>query len=593
MKNTNTNTNSTNAVLNTSEIVALLSSYDFPISMSSHVQQIAPILDIDEVIETANKLVQSHPLIDELAGKVVDKMLFQPEFQSINDGSNMFKKSMISVVGTIIENCIPWSTKVVKYFDDQGNLTSRETKYYSNASEGEYSEPEYARLPETYESVYIMKGSKKQIHCSVREKHLNMLSQQEFMVREIDHDLVYTYANMKFSENVGNVKYSPSKYLKELESFASVTIAHAGMTYQNIRKFDGAGRHYPVPFFGFAKEHGDSFEKWLIQTTYFYRVTKDDIKLAKAFLKSEFKVKSWRKLFEKASKEIEKARRLNKVFEAGRKVTWNIDSKTFGKYLWIQEICNSIIYNEGGVTNALIGVDISASGPTMYANQFGDRKWMNGAGLLGTKGDFHQAVADALGIGRDDAKKVFVAPHHGGRVDDELIDIVNSVFGERYHLIRQIAEYGIKCAFAGVPYITYEAFDGLMMVWNPYIKNCRVGLELSDLAIHAIMPFTQGLEGEKKVSGLAVQVAHGSDGYLMRKVERHMFDADLQVKTTLDAVYCRPALVPVIRKIVNQGLEDLTGWYKAEFEKIQAQTGIKAEFTIPDRELPLHNPAIM
>jgi len=586
MKTTEIKTNNTNAVLNYNQIVELLSSYNFPISMTDYVSQIASIINITDVMVDSNRLVEDHPLIDELIGKVVDKLLYQPQYKEINDGSFMFKKSLIAVAGTIIENCIPWSTKVVKYFDENGNLCTRETKYFSNASDEEYVEPEYARLPEKYDATYVMKGSKKQIECVIREKHLNMLSRQEFMVRAIDHDLVYTYANMKFSENVGNVKYSPSKYLKELESFASVTIAHAGFRYSNIRKLDGSGRDYPAVSIGFAKQYGDSFEKFLIESDYTYVVTKEDVKLAKEFIKEEFKVKSWRKLFERSSKAIEKARRLNVVFQTGRKVKWNMTSKEFGEALWICDIVNNIIYNEGGVSSSYIMADLTNSGAIMTAYQFGDEKYMRVANLLGgDKIDTHQLVADFFGISRKESKTKFVGATHGARVTDELVECKDEVYGERFDYIRLIAEYGIKLAKAGVPYVEMIQRDGMKVIWEPYMRNCRVSLELSNLSVHAIMPFTQGLEGSPKVSGLYARMVHSCDSYVLRKIQRQLHDKGIHVKTTLDCYYVRPSLKPIIVSMVWDALKDLDSWFKEQIKYIEEQTGIKADFELPNREL--------
>ena len=539
-----------------------------------------------KIIDIADEKVRKGMTLDILVGKVVSILLYDESINQLNDESFAFNKYMFMKVFDVLKDRYSIKEETVKYFNKKGELVIRTSKTIDEGSEQETFNKTWFREVNEPQTHIELKGSRK-IKDNNSKDYLEMLASENFRVKVVNERFVDLYANLLYVKNKNNITESKILYRKRLMEVCEETKLYMGYEYANTRKLDASGRDYSLNRFGYANEYGDAFEKFMIEPDYEYIVNKDDIAEAKAFLLGEFKVKSWRKLFEKANKAIEKNLRILSMYENGRDVEFTIDTKTFGKYMWICDIVNNIIYAEGQPSSSVIGTDLTNSGGIMTAYQFGDEKYMRVTNLLGGEVvDNHSLVADYFGISRDEAKSKFVGPNHGSLVRGELVGARDTIFGERYSYIRKIAEYGIELAFKDVPSVTITAPDGIKAIWNPYAKAVRVNMEDDqNSTIHGITPFTKGLDADPKVSGLYARLVHSCDSYVLRMIKREMINAGVGIKTTLDCYYTRPSLRPVVIGLLWRGLSELDGYFEAQLNQIEMVTGISRGWNLPTREL--------
>ena len=527
--------------------------------------------------------------IDMLVGMIAKHLLRNDKNIILaNDGSYAFKQVLLMAIYNIVISNTTTTTETRTVVTKQGISlikhetidTNKEQKHFIKQWFHEATEPEY--------NLWL-KGSEKLITSSYRKSTyiLNQYSQKTYKVRDIEDKYINLYTAMKFSETFNSVSESKILYKKRLLEIAEETKLYRGYEFKNYRKLDNSGRDYPLSRFGFANEYGDAFEKWLIQpVNQPYQVTKQVIKEARELHKSEFGIFKPRSTYKRLLREIDENLIELEKFHKGMNYNFTIDSKTLGKYLYIIEIIENTIFNEGGSTTVLATYDLTNSGIIMYANLFGDEKLLKTANLLGgEKIDSHQLVADAENVSRKSAKKLFVASNHGGKLPPELEQTKDIVFGKRYDVIRKIAEFGIDKALSqDKTRIEYTMPDGFKVIWQPYILNCKTSVS-KNKNISTIMPFDKMANdgtANPKVSGFAVSLAHSSDSYIVRKVDRIFQQYGINIKTTLDNYYVPFGTKKVLIEAVFSALSDLNqDWFKL----VKEQAGISD--IVPERTIDI------
>lgn len=544
---------------------------------------VLPDYIIEEAVEAS---VQNGDTFSMLIGRVTNTLLANKAVRHINNGTARFKKVLMMRVNeivkefeftTITENktivtkdgdmvCIPHTTIVAD---------REQTKYVK----------QWFKEPTDYQDYVVMKGSGK-VFDNNSTALLEEKSSINLMVKNVNPVYIDLYAVLLYEDT--KAKVTDSGYMNRLKEVSAETKGRIGYIYKNMRKLDSNSRNYPLNRNGFAYEYGDAFEKWLVEPARPYLVDANEVKFAKKYLRNEFGVKTYKPLVIKAQDAVIKALADLEEYNKGFKVSFDIDHKELGKLLHIIDVNENIIENEGGYSTSCVGYDFTNSGGINAANQFGDKKLMRVANLLGEdeKFDTHQAVADWLGMKRDDAKSVMQGPNHGGRVVEEHKDMVTDIFGDSYKYIHMMAQYGMKLADAGVVQVELERPDGVKAVWYPYSIGCKVPME-DGTVVDAIMPYNPYL-GKAKHRSLAVTILHSSDAYTEAHIMSGLLAEGIHIKSTLDCFYTRPSTLPLIKELTFEALEIMEGYAEQQLQSIEKQTGIMRDgWTLPERECEL------
>lgn len=528
-----------------------------------------------------------------LVGKVTNILLSNRAIQSVNDGSYHFKKALMMRINEVAKACKfkTITTNKVSISNDGGMYCHPVTTITGEKELPENFTKYWFTYPEEFQDYVILKGSERKFNNNSYDL---LLTKQEIdmQIKPIKPELVDLYAILLYENTKSKVK--DPNYFNRLQDIAIETKCRLGMVYTNYRKLDSNSRNYPLNINGFAYEYGDAFEKWLIEPAKPWLVDETEVELAKQYLRDEFGTKLYTSLVIKAKAQIKQALEDLAKYKQGKIVNFSITHKELGKLLHIIDVNEGIIENLGNYTNTCVSYDFTNSGGINAANQFGDEKLMRVANLLGEdlKFDTHQAVADELGLARDDAKSVMQGPNHGGRVIPRHKEMVNNIFGERYKYIHMMSQYGMKLADAGVTEVVLTRPDGVKAVWYPYSIKCQVPME-DGTTVDAVMPYNSAI-GTAKHRGLAVSILHSADAFTEHYIQSNLLAMGIHTKTTLDNFYGKPSIKQHIIKLTFESLELLDGYAEQQLQAIEAKTGILRGWNLPTRtHIPVPNGNIM
>ena len=540
------------------------------------------VLSDSKIAEFLEASVTTGDTIPMLVGRVANILLATKAIRSINNGTYNFKKVLlirISQVAKSLDFDTVSETKVSIAKD--GGLVCHDVITITGEQEKKQSNKSWYSEPEDFQDYVILKGSNRKFSNSSTDL-LNEKLAIPMMVKNIDPMFVDLYTVLLYEDN--KTKVNDSNYHGRLLEVAEWTKCKLGQEYTNYRKLDSNSRNYPLNRYGFAYEYGDAFEKWLIEPATPWLVDENEVELAKKYLRDEFKAKRYDTLVNNAKDKVIQALADFELYQAGRIVDFSITHKELGKLLHIIDVNENIIDNIGNYTTSCVSFDFTNSGGINAANQFGDEKFMNATNLLGNdKFDTHQAVANHLGLIRDDAKSVMQGPNHGGRVVDEHVDMVEAIFGERYKYIHMMSQYGMKIADAGVTEVVIERPDGVCAVWYPYSINCPVPMEDGSV-VDAIMPYNSAI-GTAKHRGLAVSILHSADAFTEHYIQSNLLAMGIHTKTTLDNFYGKPSIKELVIELTFEALEIMEGYAERQMQSIEKQTGILRDgnWQLPER----------
>jgi len=563
----------------------------YPKILAKHIQTLSGLKD--SVIEAKVKeIVTNDMTIEMLVGNVTNALLKSNNcIATVNVHDYNFKKALILRVNNVVKNINFNLTKQTHTSIDKNGTMYTYTVNYITGERSKKDQPKvWFYEADSFIDYAEMKGSFVKFDNNSTEL-LSRRLEVPLRVKEIAPKFVKLYSAILYMDTKNADRTEAlSSYRKRLEAVADETISCMGYEYENYRKLDSNTRNYPLSRFGFAVEYGDAFEKFLIEPAQEYLVDKTEVKYAKQYLKAEFNVTSIKTLVKEAETKLKVNLKLLKLFNQGKKVDFTITHKEVGKLLHIVDVYYNIIKNEGNMTRSCVSYDYTNSGGINASNQFGDEQFCKAMNLLGGKEKFdtHQAIADYLGISRDDAKKVMQGPNHGGRVPANLTDMVTTVFGDNYKYIGKIAMYGKKLALAGVNSVVLERLDGIKAVWYPYVLGAEVSTE-DGATVTAEMPFLYNVQAkDHKALGLAVSCLHSQDAFTENYVFTKLLDKhNIHMKTTLDNFYGRPSIKPLLIKYTFEALELAKGHIERQLQDIEKQTGISREWTLPTRTATL------
>ena len=539
------------------------------------------VLDNKEIIRTVRETITNGQSVDQLVGRVGDILLRREDINEVNDMSYNFKKALLIRVKLVVDAFnfkFETSTRTM-ISEDGGGMYITKVKAITGQREPEEKFKIWFKEATKFQDYIVLKGSGKKMGNN-STKVLANKALITMRVKEIDEQCIDLYTTLLYEAN--KTKVNEPAYYKRLQEVADETKGFMGYEYTNYRKLDSNTRNYPLSRFGFAVEYGDSFEKFMIEPAQEYLVDQVEIDGAIEYLKDEFKTKNYKELVYNADMKVKYNLSLLEDYQKGQRVDFTIGHKELGKLLHIIDVYENIILNKGGMSRSCASYDFTNSGGINAANQFGDKKFMKTMNLLGGDEvfDTHQAVADYLGVKRDDAKGVMQGPNHGGRVPAENQAMVDGIFGETYKYIRLTAEYGIRVAKAGIHMVELVRPDGVKAVWYPYTIKSKVSME-DGTVVSAVTPF-EGT-GKNKASGLAVSCLHSGDAFTENYIQSKFLERGIHIKTTLDNFYGRPSIKNDVVKYTFEALEILTGHMEKQLKDIERQTGISRGWTLPKR----------
>jgi len=558
----------------------------YPKILSTELNRLNQLTD-SKIAELLESTVTTGDTLSMLVGRVCEMLLNTKAIRSINNGTYNFKKALLIRINTVAKDLDfdTVTTNKVSMSSD-GELVCHPVTSIVGEQEPKAFNKSWYNEPTGYQDHAILKGSGRKFNnnsTSLLEEKASV----ELMVKDIQPMFVDLYAVLLYEDTKVNV--DDVNYFDRLTEVAYWTKCKLGQTYTNYRKLDSNSRNYPLNRYGFAYEYGDSFEKWLIEPAKPWLVDTTEVGLAKQYLREEFGAKRYDHLVNSAMDKVIEALADLEEYQAGKIVDFGISHKELGKLLHIIDVDQNIIQNEGNYTTSCVSYDFTNSGGINAANQFGDAKFLEATNLLGsdTKFDTHQAVANHLGMERDDAKAVMQGPNHGGRVKPEHKDMVNSIFGESYNYIHMMSQYGMKLAESGITEVILTRPDGVNAVWYPYSIKCRVPME-DGSTVDSTMPFNPAI-GTQKHRGLAVSILHSADAFTEHYIYSNLLEMGIEIKTTLDNFYGQPSIKALVVELTFEALAILEGYAERQLQTIERTTGISRDnnWTLPNRELPI------
>ena len=544
-----------------------------PISLRKTYELVRNVVSINEIVDTAYDCVHNDITMSTLINKVSVRLLAKDEVNRVNDMSVYFRENLLSYIQENISGLFSTEDRVMCWFDDVGVAhTATYPHIVGETEKPDFNKYLFRECDEPITTV-TLKGSNKVLDNNSTDI-LEMYATVENRVRCTDVKVLHLYSALCYEENKNSISEPMMEYRRRLIDLAEETALFNGYVFKDTRKFDSSSRDYSLNRFGHAMQYGDAFQKYLIQPELTYVVDAVSVTNAKAYLLKEFDVKRWYPLYKKAIKLVDENLALMDKWNNSRKVEFTITGKELGKYMYIRDVVDNIIRAEGCVSRTLVCLDFTNSGGIMFANQFGDDKFMGIANLLGgDKQDAHQAVADYLDIERQPAKKVMQGPNHGARLNAVTAPVADNVFGEAYRGINALAEYGKTLLQSGVPYVELIAPDGVKSYFYGYELGAT--LDINGVSVGLIAPFSDDiLGGKKKGYGFGVKPMHPSDAYIVRHIRAKLIELKIPHLTVLDAFYVPANHENLVANLAYQGLANLRGWFDGELTRIEALTGI-------------------
>jgi len=556
-----------------------------PISLRKTYGKIRNLITINEIVELAEEIAYNDMTMNMLTNNISTVLLRRKDVNAINDSTLWFRRNLLDYIVENTSNLFETENREVKWFDKNGNFCSAEYPHITGKEDRKDFDKNLFRECTLPETNITLKGSGKMLNNN-SIKILETYANTKNMVRDCTTDYIYLYSALEYEKNKFAVSEPMMEYRKRMVNLAEETILYCGYEFADTRKLDSSTRDYSLNRFGHAFQYGDSFQKYLIQPVLTYIVEQEDVDNAITFLKDEYNITNYKEYkstyTEVLINEVAKLQAWNK----GLKVEFSIDGKELGKIVYILDVIESIIENKGYESRTLIQLDFTNSGGIMFANQFGDKKFMTTANLIGNiKQDAHQMVADVLGIDRDPAKKVMQGPNHGARLTDETKEIAMQVFGETYKGINALAEYGKKLLYSGINIVELVAPDGVKGYFYGYTNKAE--MNINGTKVNLIAPFTEHNIGERKGYGFGVKPMHMSDAYVVRYIRKALIKAGIPHTTTLDAFYIPPRYENLVANLAYEALDNLQGWFDGELTRMEALTGIKMDNRPKARTIPV------
>jgi len=394
------------------------------------------------IVPLVRETVTNGMTVDMLTGNVANILLASSCLQDINTGRYNFKKALLIRIKLVVDALkFNLEKKTVTTIDSDGTMYSHSVETIVGEREPTDKSKVWFKEAYEYQDYVILKGSHKLVDNHSTDL-LEAKSEITMKVKEILPEYIDLYVAIIYETNKSKV--DEPDYYDRLVAVGEETKAFMGYTYTNYRKLDSNSRNYPLSRFGFSNEYGDAFEKLLVEPAQPWLVTEEEVTGAIQYLRDEFNVTNANKLIYSAMLKLKDNLVLLEQYKTGKVTNFTISHKEVGKLLHIVDVYHNIIDNLDGMTTSCVSYDYTNSGGINASNQFGDKKFLKVMNLLGgdDKFDTHQAVADELGLERDDAKGVMQGPNHGGEVIAEHREMVHSIFGDTYKYIRLTAQYG-------------------------------------------------------------------------------------------------------------------------------------------------------
>lgn len=299
--------------------------------------------------------------------------------------------------------------------------------------------------------------------------------------------------------------------------------------------------------------------------------------------------------------------------EQGLEVTSNLHYKEgLLKDLRTKQITKAV---NTGITGMTVECDITNSGLLIAGILFRSKEMLkanNGYGLP-EKVDSHKAVADVVGISREDAKGIQVQFLHGASLksmannlteatdktytEEDMASFMGNVYGNAIYNINNIAQYGIEVMSNIRSQCSWTMPDGFRAVHRAYTTSVPLELQLKhrkvrlfsempllldgtgspvyDQNSHGAKPATGSSEGTcTKIMGLYANIIHSIDSWVMREVIR----SGIQLLCKHDAFFVHPNDVELLRDTLKSIYSDLYDFdlMKNILRQIEGQTGVKA-----------------
>jgi len=557
-----------------------------PLSLRKTHNLIKRNVSVETIIEMSDSIVENDMTLNQLINKVSVALLHTEQVNKINDMTLGFRQNLLNKIKETIYDRYSTEDRKVKYFDEEGQLVVKYFPHIVGEKDPERKTTFLTKDPKRNQPYLTLKGSEKIIDNNSKEI-LELYSSTENRVRTVDISLLKLYSALEYEKRKNVVKQDKDKFKKYLIDLANETHSYCGYVFNDHRKLDRSSRDYSLARFGHALQYGDAFQKWMIQPSIGYSVTELAKNEAIAYLQNEFKTKDWEELYKESIELIEVNLALLPDWGKGNKTNFSITTKQLGKACQVISLVNNLIEAPiGSNTNELVCLDFTNSGGIMFANQFGDEKFLTISNLIGDKKkDAHQAVADFLRVSRDDAKKVMVGSNHGARLTETTLPIANEVFGETYKGINALAEYGKELLFNGVTHLKLKAPDGVVGVFHGYTLNGE--LSIDGIKVNAVLPFSPLKIGKNKGYSFGVINQHMSDAFVVRYIRKRLITRGIPHLTILDAFYVPAGTTSIIKELAYDALEELEGWFDGELTRIEKETGIPMENRPIKRTIPV------